>query len=170
MKKRGRYFPSSHREALTSNFRVSVKTQVPRNWVRVPRPGRKKKLSIISFLESVHKISEGFLTYNDRKDINDHQCSIEVIQFYSDYLAVHLDASKNRLLKEYKKNTKSKKSPGPASPAPWHKPLWLLLLLLTLLTPKTLESDPITFSMRKTPHLRQQTTTTWSLPKIDLLK
>ena len=34
----------------------------------------KKKLAIISFVESVHDISEGFLTYDDRKEIDAHQC------------------------------------------------------------------------------------------------
>ena len=39
----------------------------------------KKKLAIISFVESIHNISEGFLTYNDRKYIKAHQCSIDII-------------------------------------------------------------------------------------------
>ena len=33
----------------------------------------KKKLTIISFVESFHNISEGLLTYDDRKDIDAHQ-------------------------------------------------------------------------------------------------
>ena len=39
----------------------------------------KNKLAIISFVESVHEISEGFLTYEDRKDIDAHLCLINVI-------------------------------------------------------------------------------------------
>ena len=60
----------------------------------------KKKLGIISFVESVHKISEGFLTYNDRKDTDSHMCSIYVIRLYSNRIAVHLDALKERILEE----------------------------------------------------------------------
>ena len=63
----------------------------------------KIKLAIISFVESVHNISELFLTYNNRKDINAHLCLIGVIELYSNHLAVHIDASKERILKEYRK-------------------------------------------------------------------
>ena len=64
---------------------------------------KKKKLAIISFVESIHDISEGFLTYNYRQDINAHQCSIDIIKLYIDHIPVHLNASKERLLEEYKK-------------------------------------------------------------------
>ena len=67
---------------------------------------KNKKLAIISFVELVHKITEGFLTHNDRKYIDSHQCSINVIKFYSDHIAVHLDTSKERLLEEYQNNYK----------------------------------------------------------------
>ena len=40
----------------------------------------KKKVAIISFVESVHDISKGFLTHDDRKDIDTHRCSIDVIK------------------------------------------------------------------------------------------
>ena len=66
----------------------------------------KKKLAIISFVESVHDISEGFLTYNNKKDIDAHLCSISVVEFYSNHIVVHLEASKERILGEYKKNYK----------------------------------------------------------------
>ena len=39
-----------------------------------------KKLTIISFVESVHDISKVLLTHDDRKYIDDHQCSIDVIK------------------------------------------------------------------------------------------
>ena len=64
-------------------------------------PVKKKKLTIISFVESVHDISKKFLNYDDRKDINAHQCSIKIIELYSDHIAVHLNSSKERLLEEY---------------------------------------------------------------------
>ena len=63
---------------------------------------KNKKLAIISFAESVHKISEGFLTYDDRRDINAHQCFIDIVELYSNNIAVHLNASKERLLNEHK--------------------------------------------------------------------
>ena len=40
----------------------------------------KKKLAIVSFLESIQDISEGFLTYDDSQGINAHQCSVDVIK------------------------------------------------------------------------------------------
>ena len=43
-------------------------------------PVKKKKLVIVSFVESIHDISEGFLTYDDRQYITAHQCSIDVIE------------------------------------------------------------------------------------------
>ena len=63
----------------------------------------KKKLTVVSFVESIHDISEGFLTYDDRQDIIAHQCSVELVELYSDHLAVHLNSSKENLLEEYKK-------------------------------------------------------------------
>ena len=65
---------------------------------------KKHKLAIISFVGSFHNISEGFLMYDDRKDIDAHQCSMDIIELYSDHITVHLNASKERLLEEYKKN------------------------------------------------------------------
>ena len=59
----------------------------------------KKKLTVISFVESIHDISEGFLTYDDRQDITAHQCSVDLVELYSDHLVVHLNASKDNLLK-----------------------------------------------------------------------
>ena len=55
---------------------------------------KKKKLAIVSFVESIHDISKGFLTYNDRQYINAHQCLVDVIELYSDHIAVKLNASK----------------------------------------------------------------------------
>ena len=33
----------------------------------------KKKLTVVSFVESIHDISEGFLTYDNRQDITAHK-------------------------------------------------------------------------------------------------
>ena len=63
----------------------------------------KKKLAIVSFVESIHNISEGFLTYDDSQDINSHQCLVDVIELYSNHITVHINASKERLLEEYQK-------------------------------------------------------------------
>ena len=52
-------------------------------------------------MESIHDLSEGFLTYDDRQDITAHQCSVDVIDLYRDHLTVHLNALKERLLEEY---------------------------------------------------------------------
>ena len=46
------------------------------------------------------------MTHDDRKDINAHLLLIDVIELYSDNIIVHLDASKKRILKEYKKKYK----------------------------------------------------------------
>ena len=124
---------------------------------------KKQKLTIIYFVESVHNLSEGFLTYNDRKDIDVHQCLIDIIRLYSNHIAVHLNSSKERLLEEYKKNTNSKICLLRASPAPRQHPLWLLLILLNLPPQKPLESGTGAFSTRETPQPRQPTTPTWLL-------
>ena len=63
----------------------------------------KKKLTVVSFVDSIHDISEGFLTYEYRQDITAHQCSMDLVELYIDRLAVHLNASKENLLEEYKK-------------------------------------------------------------------
>ena len=62
----------------------------------------KKKLTVVSFVESIHDISKGFLTYDERQDITAHQCSVDLVELYSDHLSVHLNASKENLLEEYK--------------------------------------------------------------------
>ena len=72
---------------------------------------KKKKLTIVSFVESIHDISEGFLTYNDRQDITAHQFSVDVTELYSDHLPVHLNSSKERLLDEYQKMYEIKEMP-----------------------------------------------------------
>ena len=64
---------------------------------------KKNKLTIVSFVESIHNTSEGFLTYDDRQDITAHQCSVDLIKLHSNHLAVHLNASKEGLLEEYQK-------------------------------------------------------------------
>ena len=51
------------------------------------------------------------MTYDDRKDINANRCLINVIKLYIDHLAVHIDASKERILKEYKKTYKPGEMP-----------------------------------------------------------
>ena len=61
----------------------------------------KNKLAIVSFLDSTLGISKGFLTYDDCQDITAHQCSVDIIELYSNYIAVHLNNSKERLLEEY---------------------------------------------------------------------
>ena len=70
-------------------------------------------------MESVHDISEVFLTYDDKKDINAHLCLIDVVELYSNYLAVHLSTSKEIILEEYKKSTNLSKFPVPALLSPW---------------------------------------------------
>ena len=60
---------------------------------------------------SIHDISEGFLTYDDRQYITAHQCYVDVIELYSNHLAVHLNASKDILLKEYQKRYELKEMP-----------------------------------------------------------
>ena len=62
-------------------------------------------------MESIHDISEGFLTYDDRQDITAHQCSVDLVELYSDHLAVHLTASKERLLEEYQKRYEIEEMP-----------------------------------------------------------
>ena len=62
-------------------------------------------------MESIHDISEEFLTYDDRQDITAHQCSVDLVELYSDHLAVHLNASKENLLEEYKKRYEIKEMP-----------------------------------------------------------
>ena len=64
-----------------------------------------------SFVELFHNIPEGFLAYYDRKDIDAHLCSIDVIELYSNHLSVHTDTSKERILKEYKKTYKPGEMP-----------------------------------------------------------
>ena len=59
---------------------------------------KKKKLTVVSFVESIHDISEGFLTYDDRQEITAHQCSIDLVELYINHLAVHLNALKENLL------------------------------------------------------------------------
>ena len=51
-------------------------------------------------MESIHDISEGFLTYDERQYITAHQCSVDLVELYSDHLAVHLNDSKENLLEE----------------------------------------------------------------------
>ena len=53
-------------------------------------------------MESVHNISEVFWTYDNIKYINAHLCLFNVIELYSNHLAVYINASKERILEEYK--------------------------------------------------------------------
>ena len=62
-------------------------------------------------MELVHDISEGFLTHDDRKDIDTHQCSIDVIELYINNIYVHLGASKERLLEEYQQKYEIEEMP-----------------------------------------------------------
>ena len=62
-------------------------------------------------MESVHDISEGFLTYDDRKYIDAHQCLVGFIELCSNNLAVHINASKEILPEEYKKKYELKQMP-----------------------------------------------------------
>ena len=71
----------------------------------------KKKLTVVSFVESIHHISEGFLTYDYRQDISTHQCSVDLVELYIDHLDVHLNASKQNLLEEYKKRYEIEEMP-----------------------------------------------------------
>ena len=62
-------------------------------------------------MESIHDISKGFLTYDDRQDIPAHQCSVDLAKLYSNHLAVHLNASKENLLEEYNKSYNNEEMP-----------------------------------------------------------
>ena len=62
-------------------------------------------------MESIHDISEVFLTYDDHQDITAHQGSVDVIELYSNHLAVHLNASEKNLLEEYQKRYKIEEMP-----------------------------------------------------------
>ena len=42
------------------------------------------------------------MTYDNRKKMDAHMFLIDVIGLYSNHIAVHLDASKERILEEYK--------------------------------------------------------------------
>ena len=72
---------------------------------------KKKKLAIVSFVKSIHDISEGFLTFDDRHDITAHQCSVDLIELYSDHLAVQIVASKERLINKYQKRYELEEMP-----------------------------------------------------------
>ena len=72
---------------------------------------KKKNIAIISFVELVHGISEGFLKYDDREDIGAHLCSIDVIGLYNNHLAVHLGDLKERILEEYNKKYELEEMP-----------------------------------------------------------
>ena len=54
-------------------------------------------------MELVHNISEGFFTYYDKKYIDTHLCLIKVIELYINHIAVHINASMEKILEEYKK-------------------------------------------------------------------
>ena len=54
-------------------------------------------------MESIQDISIVFLTYDDRQDITAHQCAVELVELYRYHLRVHLNASQENLLEEYKK-------------------------------------------------------------------
>ena len=71
----------------------------------------KKKLTIVYFVELIHDISEGFLTYDDCQDITSNQCSVDLTDMNSDHLTVHLIASKERLLEEYQKRYEIEEMP-----------------------------------------------------------
>ena len=122
-----------------------------------------------SFVELVHGISEGFLAYDDRKDIDAHLCLIDVIELYSAHLAVHLETSKEIIFEEYKKTYELVEITRTRVTRPWQQPL-RLILLLALLRLKTLESRPGDFSTRDLPQPRKPTTNAWSLSKTDPLK
>ena len=57
-------------------------------------------------MELVHNISEVFLTYDDRKDIDAHLCLIDVVELYSNHIAVHINASKEIIIEKYKNKYK----------------------------------------------------------------
>ena len=62
-------------------------------------------------MESIHEIYKEFLTYNDSQDITTHQCLVDVIKFYSDHIAVHLNVLKERILEEYQRMYELKMMP-----------------------------------------------------------
>ena len=57
-------------------------------------------------MESIHDISKGFLAYDNRQNITAQQCSVDLFEMYNDHIDVHLNNSKENLLKEYKKRYK----------------------------------------------------------------
>ena len=65
-------------------------------------------------MESIHDVSEGFLTYDDRQDITAHHCSVDLIELYRNHLAIHLNASKESLLEEYQKRYEIEEIEGEA--------------------------------------------------------
>ena len=72
---------------------------------------QKKKLTVVSFVESIPDIFKGFRTYDDRQDITSHQCSVDLIKLYSDHIAVHINTSKENLLEEYQKKDEIEEMP-----------------------------------------------------------
>ena len=54
-------------------------------------------------MDKIDDISGGFLTYDDHQEISAHQCSIDLVEIYSNHLAIHLNTLKENLLEEYKK-------------------------------------------------------------------
>ena len=115
-------------------------------------------------MESVHDTSKGFLTYYDRKDIDSHHCLIEIIELYSNHITVHINASNERLLEEYTKNTNLTIFLLHASPSPRLQPPWMPLFMLNLPPQKPLESVTGAFSTIETPQLRQSRTPPWPFP------
>ena len=62
-------------------------------------------------MESIHDISEGFLAYDYRQDINTIQCSVYVMELYSNHISIHLNALKERLPEKYRKRYELEEMP-----------------------------------------------------------
>ena len=125
----------------------------------------KNNLPIVSFVESIHDISKGFLTYDDRHDITTHQCSVDVIELYSDHIAVHLIVSNERLLVECQKRYEPKEMPTARVTRPQATVTRLSLQLINLPPQKLLESRPGAFLTKEQPPHIHATLPQWKCPQ-----
>ena len=89
---------------------------------------------------------------------------MEIIELYSYHIAVHLNASKERLLEENKKKYELEDMPTARVTRPQATPNSAVPPHAQPAPSETLESGTGNFSTRETPHLRQPTTPPWPLP------
>ena len=125
----------------------------------------KKNIAIVYFVESIHDISKRFLTYNDRHDITAHQCSVDVIKLYSDHLAVHLNALKERLLEEYQKMYELEELPTARVTRPQATVTSTVPPTVNLPPQKISDSGPGASLKREHPPQRHTTLPKWKSPQ-----